>query len=116
MVYPVASDITMTHIGSVADPGGLGGLTTLRGFLFVCQYMKIPADLDPNPPPPLEEFRPRPPPPPRRIPRSAPEAHILPESNPYLLFSGTPLFVGCPDGRMQTQCKTPKQQAVCARA
>ena len=51
---------------AVADPGGgeLGGLTP--EFFLACQYMKIPADLDPNPPPlknsgpeqppPLEEF------------------------------------------------------------
>ena len=30
------------------------------------QQQKIPADLDPNPPPPLEEFRPRTPPPPSK--------------------------------------------------
>ena len=40
---------------AVADLGG--GLThthtPLRGFFVVaCQYMKIPVDLDPNPPPP----------------------------------------------------------------
>ena len=36
---------------------------------FACQYMKIPADLDPNPP--LKNSGPEPPPPPpRRIPRS----------------------------------------------
>ena len=47
--------------------GGLGGLTPpFRGcFLcfFACQYIKIPTDLDPNPPP-FEEFWPRTPPPP----------------------------------------------------
>ena len=52
---------------SVADAGGGGGVgglnTPLRGVFFACQYMKIPADLDPNPSP-LEEFRPRTPPPP----------------------------------------------------
>ena len=38
----------------VADPGvgGLGGLTPPRLFFFACQYMKIPVDLDPTPPPP----------------------------------------------------------------
>ena len=39
--------------GSMADPGvGLGGLPPppLRGVFFACQYMKIPLDLDPNPP------------------------------------------------------------------
>ena len=55
------------RVTSVADPrgGGLGGLTPFRGlFYFACQYMKIPADLDPTPlknscpelPPPLEKF------------------------------------------------------------
>ena len=51
------------HI-SVADPGGggLGGLTPpppFRGcflFFFACQYMKIPTDLDPNPPPPFRRI------------------------------------------------------------
>ena len=32
-------------------------------FFFACQYMKIPADLDPNPPPPLKNSDPEPPPP-----------------------------------------------------
>ena len=42
---------------SVADPGGLRGLTPNihptphpEFFLLACQYMKIPADLDPKPP------------------------------------------------------------------
>ena len=34
-------------------------------FFLACQYMKIPADLDP--PPPLEEFRPNLPPPPEEF-------------------------------------------------
>ena len=37
--------------------GGVGGLNPRRRFLFACQYMEIPADLDPKPP--LEEFLPR---------------------------------------------------------
>ena len=55
---------------SVADPGGLGGLTPSQMFFFACQHMKIPADLDPNPP--LKNSSPELPPPPRRISRSAP--------------------------------------------
>ena len=60
---------------TVADPGGGGGSSGFTPpppsegfFVFACQYMKIPADLDPNPPPLV--FRPRTSP--RRIPRSAP--------------------------------------------
>ena len=75
----------------MADPGGVGGLPPppqrFCFFLLACQYMKIPVDLDPTPPPPsknsgpkppspLEEFRPRtsstPPPPDSSILRSAP--------------------------------------------
>ena len=38
---------------------GVGGLTPpSEVFFLACQYMKIPTDLDPNPPP-LEEFWPR---------------------------------------------------------
>ena len=50
--------------------GGVGGLPPppQSFFFFACQYMKIPADLDPNPPPP---------PPPRRIPRSAPVIYYI---------------------------------------
>ena len=55
--------------------GGVGGLTPPPPsevfFFFACQYMKIPADLDPNPPPP-KNSGPEPPPPLRRIPKSAP--------------------------------------------
>ena len=44
--------------------GGLGGLNPpLRGFCFACQYIEIPADLDPNTPPP-KNSGPQPPPPP----------------------------------------------------
>ena len=39
---------------SVADPGGgFRVVNPLKGFFFACQYMKIPADIHPNPPPPL---------------------------------------------------------------
>ena len=54
----------------MADPEGFRGLTPpppRAGFCFACQYMKIPADMDPKPPPPLEEFRPRTPPPPEEF-------------------------------------------------
>ena len=53
---------TQSAYVTVADPGG-GGVrgfsthTPQRFFFFACQYMKIPADLDPRPT--LEEFRPR---------------------------------------------------------
>ena len=48
---------------SVADPGGRG-LPPPPRFFFACQYIKIPADLDPNPPPPpLKNYGPEPPPP-----------------------------------------------------
>ena len=42
--------------------GGVKGFNTPLEVFFACQNLKIPADLDPNFPPPLEEFRPRPPP------------------------------------------------------
>ena len=45
---------------AVADPEGGGrGVNPppFRGwFFFACQYMKIPTDLDPNPPPPLRRI------------------------------------------------------------
>ena len=44
------------YLYSSGSRGGLGGLnppfTGCFLFFFVCQYMKIPMDLDPNPPPP----------------------------------------------------------------
>ena len=70
------------HLSTSGGSWGVGGLNTHTPEVFLllaCQYMKIPADLDPTPPPPFEEFRPRtPPPPPRRIPRSAPVYHWTP--------------------------------------
>ena len=53
---------------AVAEPegGGVRGVKPpsegVSSFFLACQYMKIPTDLDPNPPP-FEEFWPRTPPP-----------------------------------------------------
>ena len=52
--------------GCVCYEGGL----TPRGFCFACQYMKIPTDLDPTPPPPTWRIPAQNPPP--RISRYAP--------------------------------------------
>ena len=48
------------YMHAAADPGGGGGNPS--EFFFACQYMKIPADLDPKPLL-LKEFGPRTPPP-----------------------------------------------------
>ena len=62
------AQITMCSSGSRGG-GELGGLPPpppFRGFFlffFACQYMKIPTDLDPNPPPPSKNSGPEPPPP-----------------------------------------------------